>query len=74
MYSYNVYFIVAHQIESVTDNVRLAFGSFNDKDALPFTQHYSEVDQYAFLHQVDFTDNTTLFSASHFQFLNTHGC
>ena len=52
----------ADRISGITNNSRLAFGSYNDKNLFPFTAIVS--DTYAFRHSIDFTDDITAFSVS----------
>jgi len=60
---------IAQRISSVTTNVRLGFGSFNDKVTRPFTRNTCGTDfsvdtcpLYAFRHQIDLTSNATMFT------------
>ena len=52
----------ADRISGITNNSRLAFGSYNDKNLFPFTAIVP--DPYAFRHSIDFTDDITAFSVS----------
>ena len=64
----HIHMSTAERVQNITNNVRLAFGSFNDKEAIPFSHPdiHNRVDQYSFLHQVDFTSNSTQFSVCYF--------
>ena len=61
-------------IERLTTNVRIGFGSFNDKVARPFTDFQTNQDgsacpatrpvcrpNYAFRHQINLIDNITFY-------------
>ena len=64
-------------IETLTTNVRIGFGSFNDKVARPFTDFQTGPDgmaclndrqqcrpNYAFRHQINLIDNITFYDVS----------
>ena len=67
----------ANRIETITDNVRIGFGSFNDKITRPYTYHLDPLPNgdcpvnnpeicrhYAFRHQITLTDNITFYNVS----------
>ena len=62
--------ILGDTIRDVSSNVRLGFGSFNDKPIQPFTSTPIEADDpvdassYAFRHSVDFTDDSAFYAVS----------
>ena len=72
----NTYTHTANQFRNITNNVRIGFGSFNDKPIRPYT--YIPVPNalgvcniplcsqqfYAFRHQITLTDNITFYSVS----------
>lgn len=57
---------IAMEISEVTNNVRLGFGTFNDKPTFPYTNVFFMADEgkdnyYSFIHRISLTDNTTSF-------------
>ena len=55
----------ANQIKNVTNNVRIGFGSFNDKVTRPYTYFLGSdgtMPNYAFSHQIKLTNNITFYN------------